>query len=154
MADFEDIDVQMAGLGIEEEENEGFVLEGDIEEGANRYQLCLVGRLLTEKNVNVRAFKSKIADVWKPTMGINIKELDNGIFLFQFFHKEDMQWVMKGGPWSFDNIMMILEPIGMGENPTKVKLWSLKIWIQIHDLPMGLMMESIGKQLGNFFGVY
>lgn len=40
-----------------------------------------------------------------------------------------------------------------GEDPLKVPLWLLNIWIQIHDLPMGFMMESVGKQLGNFFGV-
>lgn len=34
-----------------------------------------------------------------------------------------------------------------GEDPLKVPLWLLNIWIQIHDLPMGFMMESVGKQL-------
>lgn len=47
--------------------------------------------------------KTKMEDVWKPVMGINIKELESGVYLFQFYHKEDMQWVLNGGPWSFDN---------------------------------------------------
>lgn len=152
MASYSDIDQQMAGLEIDEEENEGFIIEGDIDEGVNRYELCLVGRLLTEKNVNVRAFKSKMADIWKPAMGISIKELDQGLFLFQFFHKEDMRWVLRGGPWSFDNIMVVLDTVNMGEDPAKVELWYLNIWIQIHGLPMGFMTELVGKQLGNFFG--
>lgn len=97
MANDETINQRMAGLDINEEENECFVL-GDIEEDLNRYKLCLVGRLLTEKSINVRATESKLVDVWKPIMGINIKELEQGKFLFQFFHKEDMQWVMRGGP--------------------------------------------------------
>lgn len=132
-----DLDQHMATLGIEEEENESFVFEGDIEEDVNQYELCLVGKLLTEKNVNIRAMKSKIADVWKPAMGINIKELDQGTFLFQFYRNEDLQWVMKGGPWTFDNVMLALEKVAPGENPAEVKLWFLNIWIQIHNLPMG-----------------
>lgn len=40
---------------------------------SNRYELCLVGRFLTEKSINVRATKSKTADVWKPAMGISVK---------------------------------------------------------------------------------
>lgn len=36
----------------------------------------------------------------------------------------------------------------------KVKLWYLKIWIQIHDLPTGFMSEMVGKQLCNFFGEF
>lgn len=145
MADGRNIEQQMSRLGIEEEENESFASEGDIDEDINRYDLCLVGRLLTEKSVNVRAMKSKLADVWKPMMGINIKDLDQGKFLFQFFRKEDMQWVVKGGLWSFDNVMVALDTVVAGEDPVKVNTWYLNIWIQIHNLPMGYMMESVGK---------
>lgn len=52
--------------------------------------------------------KSKLADIWCPAMGINIKDIDQGLFLFQFYHKEDMYWVLWGGPWSFDNTMIVL----------------------------------------------
>lgn len=150
----EDIGERMANLAIEEEENEGFVLEGDIDESVNRYELCLVGRVLTEKNVNTRAMKTKIADVWRPTMGLNVKELENGLFLFQFYRKEDMKWVLKGGPWSFDNAMLALEQVAAGENPAKVKPWFINIWIQLHNLPVGYMTETVGKQIGNFFGEF
>lgn len=148
------IDQQMAILGIEDEENASFVLEEEIEENVNRFDLCLVGRLLTEKNINIRAMKSKLADVWKPAAGINIKEIGQEVFLFQFFRKEDMNWVMSGGPWSFDNVMLALEPVAAGEDLTKVQTWFLNIWIQLYNLPMGYMMESVGRQLGNFFGEF
>lgn len=97
----------MSTLEIDEEENTSFVIEEDIDEECNKYKLCAVGRFLTEKNVNVRAMKSKIADVWRPATGITIKELEAGLFLFQFYHKKDLKWVMNGGPWSFDNAMLV-----------------------------------------------
>lgn len=97
MEQYRDIDEQLADLDIEEEENESFVFDGDVVEEVNRYELCLVGRFFTEKIITVRAMKTKVADVWKPTMGIRIKELEQGIFLFQFYHKRDMQWVINGG---------------------------------------------------------
>ncbi|KAL8118176.1 hypothetical protein AgCh_015900 [Apium graveolens] len=127
MARYQNIDNQMAGLGIEDEENEEFVFEGDVEKEGNRYELCLVGRFLTERNINTRAMKTKMADVWKPTMGINIKEIETGIFLFQFYYKEDMLWVLNGGPWNFDNVMLLVDIIPMGIDPGKVQLWFLKI---------------------------
>lgn len=154
MVDGSGIDQSMKGLRIQDEENESFILDGDIEEDIHRYDLCLVERLLTEKNINVWAMKSKLADVWKPSMGISIKELERGIFLFQFFRKEDLQWVMKGGPWTFDNVMLAVEKVDTGASPTEVELFHLNIWIQIHNLPMGFMRESVGKQLGNFFGEF
>lgn len=154
MAGEEEINHCMASLGIEEEENEGFILEGDIDEEVNKYELCLVGRLLTEKSINVRAMKSKIADVWRPSMGLTIKEIDQGLFLFQFYRKEDKQWVQNGGPWSFDNAMLALEEVRTGQNPVDVKPCFLSIWVQIHNLPVGYMQETVGKQLGNFFGEF
>lgn len=154
MARYRNIDDQMGGLSIDEEENESFVFEGDVEEAVDRYELCLVGRFLTEKNLNIRAMKSKMADIWKPTMGINIKEIDAGIFLFQFYHKEDLQWVLNGGPWSFDNAMLAVAVIPNGEEPINVPLWHLNIWIQIYDLPSSFMNEIVGRQLGNFFGEF
>ncbi|XP_074322969.1 uncharacterized protein LOC141659929 [Apium graveolens] len=95
-----------------------------------------------------------MADIWKPTMGINIKELEQGIFLFQFFHKEDKAWVQNGGPWTFDSAMLCLDVIPAREDPLKVSLWFLNIWIQVHDFPAGFMSESVGIQLGNFFGEF
>lgn len=121
MANVEEIGQSVKSLAIEEEENEVFVLEGDVDESVNKYDLCLVGRLLTEKSVNYRAMKSKIADIWRPTMGLNVKDLDAGLYLFQFYRKEDMQWVEKGGPWSFDNAMIALERVATGMNPAHVK---------------------------------
>lgn len=38
--------------------------------------------------------KSKLADVWKSAMGITIKELESGIYPFQFYHIKDLKWVM------------------------------------------------------------
>lgn len=120
----------------------------------NKFDLCLVGRFLTEKNLNGRAMKARLADIWKPTMGINIKGIEEGVFLFQFYHEKDRQWVLDGGPWSFDNAMLIIQAIPPGEQPLKVPLWYINFWIQIHELPAGFMSETVGKQLGNFFGEF
>lgn len=36
----------------------------------------------------------------------------------------------------------------------KVPLYDLELWIQIYDLLSGYMSELVGKQLGNFFGLF
>lgn len=153
MASVRDLDEQMADLGIEEEENEELVFDEDVEE-INKYELCLVGRFLSDKAVNNRAMKSKLADIWRPALGITIKEIETGSYLFQFYHKEDMQWVINGGPWMFDNMMLLLESIPSGKSLTKVSLCFLNIWIQVYDIPSGFMTATVGKQLGNFFGEF
>lgn len=154
MATERNIDERMSGLDISNEENEELVLDEEVDECENRFELCLVGKFLTEKNLNVRAMKSKMVDIWKPAMGINIKMLTSGLFLFQFYHKDDMQWMMSNGPWTFENAMLVTNVIPAGGDPTKVPLNEVEFWIQLYDLPGGFMTEQIGKQLGNFFGAF
>lgn len=62
--------------------------------------------------------------------------------------------MLNGGPWSFDNMMLVLAVIPPCENPVKVPLYFINMWIQVHDLPSGFMTETVGKQLGNFFGEF
>lgn len=67
---------------------------------------------------------------------------------------DDMEWVMNNGPWTFDNAMLVTNVVQAGEDPTKVLLNELIFWIQIYNFPNGYMSETVGKQLGNFFGKF
>lgn len=97
MARYNDLDEHISNLNIEEEENKAIIFDNEVVEEGNKYELCVVVRFLTERSINVRAMKSKLAYVWRPARGITIKEINQGIFLFQFYHREDMNWVLKGG---------------------------------------------------------
>lgn len=154
MATINNIDVLMSDLDITNKENKELILDVECEEAGNRFELCLVGKFLTEKNLNMHAMKSKMADIWKPAMGINIKTLIPGLFIFQFYHKDDMNWMISNGPWSLDNATLVTNTIPVGGDPTKVPLNEVEFWIQIYDFPSGYMTESVGKQLGNFFGSF
>jgi hypothetical protein len=73
-------------------------------------------------------------------------------FLFQFFHPLDVQRVMKNGPWSFENQMLVLKEIIPGDSPTTVGLDKLEMWVQVFNLPFGFLKEKIGKSIANFIG--
>ena len=54
----------------------------------------------------------------------------------------------------FDNILLLLHHhLQPRERPTQVPLFSGAFWIQVHDLPIGYMAESVGKQLGNLISI-
>lgn len=75
--------------------------------------------------------------------------------MFHFYHDDDLQWVLNGGPWSFDGALLVFDAIKKGEDPLMVPLFELQFWIQIHGLPTGFIMsEVVGKQLGSFFGSF
>lgn len=67
--------------------------------------LCLVGRFLTHKPIKNHVMKERMATIWQPGRKVAIKEVEPGIYVFQFFHKIDLQNVMNRGPWSFDGHM-------------------------------------------------
>ncbi|MCI77251.1 hypothetical protein A2U01_0098521, partial [Trifolium medium] len=58
--------------------------------------------------------KVRMADLWKPLKGVTIKEAKPGTYLFHFAHPLDMEAVLNGGPWSFDNNMLLLERVQLG----------------------------------------
>lgn len=91
MTCYSNLNDQFDNLDIDDEENSVFVVGGDVEIAVNKYELCVVGRFSTERNINVNAMKTKIKDAWRPTVGIDIKEIEPWIFLFQLYHKEEMQ---------------------------------------------------------------
>lgn len=80
----------MTDLDISNAENKELVFDEEFDKESNIFELCLVGKFLTKKNINVKAMRTKLADLWRPAIGINIKSLKSGIFLFQFYHKDDM----------------------------------------------------------------
>jgi 14-3-3 protein epsilon len=86
---------------------------------------------------------------------VAIKEVEKGIYIFQFFHKLDnMQRVMNGGPWSFDGHLLLLSQIGQGMIPSQVPLFQAMFWVQVHDIPIGIMTKKVGEGLGKFLGEF
>nr|KYP35194.1 hypothetical protein KK1_043783 [Cajanus cajan] len=70
-----------------------------------------------------------MAEVWHPRKGVSIREIDSGLFLFQFYHPLDMQRI---GPWSFDRHLLILGIIKDGEVPNQIPLYfTTETWVRL-----------------------
>ncbi|PNX63015.1 hypothetical protein L195_g053297 [Trifolium pratense] len=84
----------MEHLSPSDEEDEVLTFESNSNEGAQADpSLCLIGRFLTNKPIKNHVMKETIAIVWQPGRKIAIKEVNKGIYVFQFFHKIDLQRV-------------------------------------------------------------
>lgn len=66
----------------------------------------------------------------------------------------DMDRVVKGSPWTFNNHLLLLHSLQPGEDPLLVPLIFLQFWDQIHDIPAGYYSEALAKQLGEFIGLF
>lgn len=85
---------------------------------------CLLGRFLTDRAINFNIIRSRMASIWHPGKGVNIREINTRLYLFQFFHLIDLKRILEGGPWTFDNQLLILHKLKPGDIPTSIPLFS------------------------------
>ncbi|MBA0648446.1 hypothetical protein Goklo_016164 [Gossypium klotzschianum] len=62
----------------------------------------------------------------------------------------DLESVIKGSPWTFNNHLLILRHLGEREDPLKVPLILVTFWVQIHEVPPGFFTESLARQIRGF----
>ena len=111
-----------------------------------------MGRFLTNRPINFVAMKNTLASIWRSVKGVYVKDLSPSLFLFQFFHEMDVERVLKGGPWTFNQHFLIIKRLEIGDNPTQMQLFHGEFWIQVHELPCGFMSEKVCKEIGNYIG--
>ncbi|KAL8513662.1 hypothetical protein ACS0TY_012959 [Phlomoides rotata] len=93
-----------------------------VDESMENMALCVVGRCLTKVSYNFNIMRSRMASIWKPRRGVLFKDIGDGRFIIQFYYILNLNRVMDGGPWSFDNFPLILHRLELGENPKMVPL--------------------------------
>ncbi|KAL5739496.1 hypothetical protein ACOSQ2_028676 [Xanthoceras sorbifolium] len=108
--------------------------------------LCLVGRLLASKHINRESFRSIIPRIWRSTPDVDIELVSSNTFAFYFENQIDRRRVLTGGPWSFDNFLLILEkPQGIG-SMADLSFDKTDFCVQIHNAPLLYM----NREAGNF----
>ncbi|CAN0905789.1 hypothetical protein LINGRAHAP2_LOCUS23867 [Linum grandiflorum] len=55
--------------------------------------------------------RTQLANLWKPKEGITIEDKGDGLILFRFYHPRDLRLVVEGGPWSFDQNLLVLHEL-------------------------------------------
>lgn len=160
MATTNEISRMMNSVTLDEEEEGGLALEVTEEEDNQETfhgfdaKLCLMGRFITEGVVDFIAMKQTLAALWRPGRGVHIREIDVNLYLFQFYHEVDIKRVVEGSPWSFNRKALVIARMKDGDVPRSVRLNSLDLWVQIHDLRAGFMTEKIVKEVGNYIGCF
>ena len=70
--------------------------------------LNLFGRLLANRNQNLRALKNTLWMAWKMGSDLQIVDVGNCIMQFRFRSEYQMKWVEQNGLWNFDNNLLLL----------------------------------------------
>jgi len=92
--------LSLEDLSLSDDEGLSFDIEEE-ESSQHERRLCLVGRFLVNRPIRLKEMKIRMSKVWRTVKGVAVKEAQPGLFLFQFFHKLDMEEVLIKG-WSVD----------------------------------------------------
>lgn len=139
-----------------EEEEEVCVREdyGNVEED-ERFALGLVGRLWSERFLNSNAFITTIKNVWVLKHGVDISMIGKNTFQFQFYHWKDKEKVIKGQPWHFDKIALLLSDMNDVQKPSDLQFHDLPIWARVYNIPFrGRYKEDNARMIGDKIGRY
>lgn len=66
----------------------------------------------------------------------------------------DLKRVVWQGPWSFDRNLVVLRPIGPGEEPENVDLNLSDFHVQVSGLPLLLIHTKMAEFVGNSIGKF
>ncbi|KAG8492906.1 hypothetical protein CXB51_010125 [Gossypium anomalum] len=94
-------------LRIEKYEEEVWQFNGDGGKHTPRYEHFLVGRFLTTSVVYFSAMQNTMANLWQPLGRVLISYIGEKTYLFKFYHKLDIDRVINGALWNFNNHLLL-----------------------------------------------
>ena len=114
-----------------DEEEVIFILNEGREAEIESCLLSLIGKILTCRSFNKRATQGTLKRAWGLENQVQVVEVGANLFQFKFNSKFDMNRVLKGGPWTFDNQLLLLVRWKSRMTAGNVKFESVSCWVQI-----------------------
>ena len=111
-----------------------------------------IGKFLTCKPFNKKAAKNTLRRAWGLEDKVQIVEVGSNLFQFKFDTKFDMERILKGGPWSFDNQLLMLTRWKKGMKVENVQLQHAALWVQIWGAPFNMVSSRVAKEVGGRIG--
>lgn len=62
--------------------------------------------------------------------------------------------MIDGGAWNFEQSLLLHHKLENGEDAHLVKLNKIEIWVQVYDIPIGMLSHKLLESIGNYVGVY
>ena len=87
----------------------------------------MISKFLTCKAFNKRPAMNTMCTAWGMHTGLQIVEVGSNLFQFKFQTDFDLNRVLKGGPWSFDNQLLMLKRWHKGMMVSNVNLGCISL---------------------------
>ncbi|KAK7839912.1 uncharacterized protein CFP56_017386 [Quercus suber] len=151
MAD--DVVTSMENMKLTTEEEEVITIsdEGRLE-AIEDCTLSLVGKFLTCKSFNKQAAKNTMRRAWGLEDRLRITEVGPNLFQFKFTSEFDLNRVLRGGPWTFDNQLLLLKRWRRGMTVENIRMETATLWVQIWGAPLDMFTSQVAKEVRSRLG--
>ncbi|KAI8021294.1 hypothetical protein LOK49_LG03G01215 [Camellia lanceoleosa] len=113
---------------------------------------CLVGKILSPKQLNKQAVSTIIHGAWKARAFFSISPWNDNMYLFTFDEEEDRKWVLQESLWSIMGSLMVLQPLVIGLPVSNIEFNRYPFWVQVHGLPLEKLTKANGEIIGKRVG--
>ena len=136
-------ELQHLCLAKEEEEDDILISTQSRDDLLEECSLSLFGRLLSDRQQNMRALKNTLRAAWKMGSKLRIVDVGSNILQFKFGLSYQHDWVENSGPWNFENNLQLLCRWKKGLTATNIVFTHSPSWVQLWGLPFELMSEEV-----------
>ncbi|MBA0795758.1 hypothetical protein Gohar_006594, partial [Gossypium harknessii] len=98
---------EMANLNLDEGEEEAWIFKEETGLAKSTFEYCIMGCFLTASVVHFQAMRNTMANLRRPLGGVTILDLGEKIYLFKFYNPLDLDRVINGTPWTFNNHLLV-----------------------------------------------
>lgn len=104
------------------------------------------------RTVGFNFLQSKLNIMWKPLGRLDCIDLGKDFYTVRFSVKEDMDAVLKNGPWFIGGHFLTIRPWEPFFKPACASVSSIATWVRLHELPMELYEAEVLQQIGGAIG--
>jgi hypothetical protein len=128
----------------EEEDIEVVIHKQAFDEVVARGNVCLIGKLISDRAIGKDALRTKLVRGWKPKGSISFRVLGEDLFLVDFEQYNDKARVLKGRPWVFEGSLFSVEDFDGATPPSEIPFERAAFWVRMLNMPLACMGAGCG----------
>lgn len=154
--DFSDyMDAESDSDGEVEELREGLVSVSLSKETKQRIRAPWSKALIVKvfgRTVGFNFLHSRLMTLWKPSGRVDMVDLGRDFFLLRFSVQEDLELVLRKGPWFVGEHFLSIRKWEANFKPSEAQVTSVAVWVRLNELPIEYYDTIVLRQIGQALG--
>ncbi|CAM8996739.1 unnamed protein product [Rhodiola kirilowii] len=116
------------------------------------FRWAVVIRMSNGKSVNAPALVAAMEKAWNTKPNVSFQEMADNRVVVKLRCEEEQSRAVEGGPWTFMGWAVIVEKWRKGTTTSNYNSWSLRIWVQVHNVPVEYRDRVVPRELAELAG--